>query len=39
MLAGTVDSTIGAFTDGFEQIVTLDGAGFGNDNLSLLGQD
>jgi hypothetical protein len=29
MLKGTIDSTISAFTDGFEQIVTLDGAGWG----------
>jgi len=36
VLPGAINSAIGAFTDGFEQIVTLDGAGWGSVNPALL---
>ena len=36
VLAGAIDSAISTFTDGLEQIVTLDGAGWGCVNTALL---
>ena len=39
MLPGTVDSTEGSFTNRLQEIVTLDGAGSGNDNRALLNND
>ena len=39
MLPGKVDSTKCSFTNRLQEIVTLDGAGFGNDNRALLNKD